>query len=57
MAMGSPLGPFLANVFLSHMEENLEGEGKLPSFYQRYVCNTSTIMLNIATASNFLDTP
>ena len=57
VAMGSPLGPFLANVFMSHMEENLEREGKLSSFYQRYVCNTCTIMPNIATASNFLDMP
>ena len=31
VAMGSPLGPFLANVFMSHMEENLEREGKLSS--------------------------
>jgi len=56
MAMGSPLGPLLANVFMSHIEENLEREGKLPSFYQGYVDDTLTIMLNIATASNFLDT-
>ena len=24
VAMGSPLGPLLANVFMSHIEENLE---------------------------------
>lgn len=56
VAMGSPLGPLLANVFMSSIEENLEREGKLPSFYQRYVDDTLTIMPNIATASNFLDT-
>ena len=56
VAMGSPLGPLLANVFMSHIEENLEREGKLPSFYRRYVDDTLTIMSNIETASNFLDT-
>ena len=35
VAMGSPLGPLLANVLMSHIEENLEREGKLPSFYRR----------------------
>ena len=56
VAMGSPLGPLLANVFISSIEENLEREVKLPSFYRRYVDDTLTIILNIATASNFLDT-
>ena len=41
---------------MSSIEENLEREGKLPSFYRRYVDDTLTIMPNIATASNFLDT-
>ena len=55
--MGSPPGPLLANVFMSSIEENLEREGKLPSFYRRYVDETRlTIMPNIGTASNFLDT-
>ena len=56
VAMVSPLGPLLANVFMSSIEQNLEREGKLPSFYRRYVNDTFTIMPNIATASNFLDT-
>ena len=56
MAMGSPLGPLLANVFMSSIEENLQQEGKLPSFYQRYVDDALTIMQNIERASNFLDT-
>ena len=38
------------------IEGNLEREGKLPFFYRRYVDDSLTIMLNIATASNFLDT-
>ena len=54
--MGSPLGPLLANGFMSSIEEYLEREGKLPSFYRRYVDDTLTIMPNIATASNFLYT-
>ena len=56
VAMGSPLGPLLVNVFMSHIEENLERDGKFPSFYRRYVDDTLTIMPNIETASNFLDT-
>ena len=47
VAMGSPLGPLLANVFMSHIEENLEREDKLPSFYRRYIDDTLTIMPNI----------
>ena len=56
VAMGSPLGPLLANVFMTSIEENLERQGKLPSFYRRYVDDTLTIMLNMAAASSFLDT-
>ena len=56
MAIGSPFGPLLANVFMSSIEENLEREGKLSFFYRRYVDDTLTIMPNIATGSNFLDT-
>ena len=41
---------------MSHIEENLEREGKLPSFYRRYVDDNFTIMPNIATESNLLDT-
>ena len=54
--MESPLEPLLANVFMSSIEENLKRKGKLPFFYRRYVDDTLTIMPNIATASNFLDT-
>ena len=42
---------------MSHIEENLEREDKLPSFYRRYVDDTLTNMPNIETASNFFDTP
>ena len=56
VATSSSLGPLLANVFMSLIEENLEREGKLHSFYRRYVDDTLTIMPNIETASNFPDT-
>ena len=32
VAMGSPLGPLLANVFMSSIEEKLDVEGKLPPY-------------------------
>ena len=35
--MGSLLGPLLANVFMGSIAETLEREGKMPSFYNRYV--------------------
>ena len=44
MAMGSPLGPLLANTFMCSIEENLEEENELPSFYKRYADDTLTIM-------------
>ena len=37
VAMGSPLGPLLANVFMCSIEENLEQHGQLPRYYRRYV--------------------
>ena len=36
VAMGSPLGPLLANVFMSSIEDTLERhDGKLSSFYRQ----------------------
>ena len=37
---------------MSSIEENLERDGKLPSFYGRYVDDTLTIMLNLAEYRN-----
>ena len=34
VAMGSPLGPLFANIFMSSIEDTLERQGKLPSFYR-----------------------
>ena len=35
VAMGSPLGPLLANVFMCSIEGSLKTQGKLPEFYRR----------------------
>ena len=56
VAMGSLLGPLLANVFMSSLEEKLELEGKVPDYYRRYVDDTLTILPNITTATDFLNT-
>jgi len=36
VAMGSPLGPLMENVFMCSTEETLGGEDKVPTFYRRY---------------------
>ena len=47
VAMGSPLGPLVANAFLCSIEEQLGRENKLPSFYRRYViCQYRTFKVN-----------
>ena len=53
--MGSPLGPLLANAFMCSIEETLEREGKMPTYYKRFVDDTLTIMPNKTSADNFLD--
>ena len=54
--MGSPLGPLMANVFLCSIEEKLDRNNKLPSFYKRYVDDTLATMPNIQAATAFLAT-
>ena len=57
VAMGSPLGPLMANTFTCSIEEELESENKLPSFYKRYVDDTLAAVKDIiATATAFLTT-
>ena len=56
VAMGSPLGPLLANAFMCSIEETLERDGKMPTYYKRFVDDTLTIMPNKTSAGNFLDT-
>ena len=53
VAMGPPLGPLLANVFMCHLEE-LSDNDLIPSFYKRYVDDTLAIMLGVDAAENFL---
>ena len=54
--MGSPLGPLVANAFLCSIEEQLERENKLPSFYRRYVDDTLSSVPDIQSATTFLAT-
>ena len=53
-AMGLPLGPLLANVFMYSIEAKLQQDGKLPSFYRHYVDDTLTIMPDRESADCFL---
>ena len=55
VAMGSPLGPLLANTFMCSTEEKLEERNELPSFYKRFVDDTFTIMPDLNKANVFLD--
>jgi len=55
VAMGSPLGPPLANVFMCSNEETLDCEGKMPTYYKKFVDDTLTIMQDKASADNFLE--
>ena len=56
VAMGSPLGPLLANTFMCSIEEKLESEDKLPSFYKRYMDDVLAAVKDISTATTFLAT-
>ena len=53
--MGSPLGPLLASTFMCSIEEKLEENNELPSFYKRYVDDTLAIMPDRNEANTFLD--
>lgn len=56
VAMGSPLGPLMANTFMCSIEEKLKRENKLPYFYRRYVDDTLAAVQDIPTATAFLAT-
>lgn len=56
VAMGSTLSPLMANTFMCSIEEKLERENKLPSFYRRYVDDTLALVRDPATAASFLAT-
>ena len=46
----------VANVLMCSIEDKLDQDGKLPSYYRRYVDDTFTIIPDIASAEIFLDT-
>jgi len=52
VAMGSPLGPLLANAVMCSIEETVEREGKIPTYYKRFF---GRHLPNKASADNFLD--
>ena len=57
MAMGSPLGPTFANIFMSHLENKFLQDcdpSFKPSFYKRYVDDTIVGFQNISQAHQFL---
>ena len=56
VAMGSPLGPLVANAFLCSIEEQLERENKLPTFYRRYADDTLSSVPDIQSTTTFLAT-
>ena len=56
VAMGSPLGPLMANAFMCNIEEQLTNQNKMPNFYKRYVDDTLNIMPDVQAASTFLST-
>ena len=57
VAMGSPLGPLMGNVFMCHLEDKLARNGMVPSLYKRYVDDTLGRMPNTdAAAVDFLAT-
>ena len=43
VAMGSPLGPLLANAAMCSIEERLEQEGKMSTYYRQFVDDTLTV--------------
>ena len=56
VAMGSPLGPLMANVFMCHLEDKLACDGMIPSLYKRYVDDSLARMPNKVAAAEFLTT-
>ena len=56
VAMGSPLGPLMANAFMCGIEEQLEHQNKMPTFDKRYVDGTLSKMPDVSAATEFLST-
>ena len=54
VAMGSPLGPLMANAFMCMPEERLDDSGSMPSYYRRYVDDTIAIFPSHLAHEQFL---
>ena len=54
VAIGTPLGPLMANTFMCSMEEKLANENKLSDFYRRYVDDTFAPVPDLPAADDFL---
>ena len=54
VAMGSPLGLALANIFVGHQEQKLFNVGSRPSAYFRYVDDTFAVFSNEEECNAFL---
>ena len=58
VAMGSPLGPVLANIFMCHIEDTIFNQCSpsfRPVFYKRYVDDTFILFQTKVAAEQFLD--
>ena len=56
VAMGSPLGPLMVNVFMCQLEEKLISDGLIPQLYKRYVDDTLARMPSADVATEFHST-
>ena len=56
VAMGSPLGPLMANSFMCNIEKQLETANKMPAVYRLNVDATLSAMPDAETVSDFLTT-
>ena len=55
VAMGSSLGPLLANIWMAHLEESfMHGHDEFPLFYRRYVDDTFCLFKDRISAEMFL---
>ena len=57
VAMGSPLGPTIANIFMSNFEEKVfdSYEGNLPIFYRRYIDDVFAVFNDYDDCQLFLE--
>ena len=57
VAMGSPLAPTLANIFLNHIEQSFFNQTTVPTpqFYRRYVDDTFLLFTNLHDAQLFFN--